>query len=281
MGRDRTGETASGLLRLPWHRRGMLFGLSMNAVLILFAAFFFMLIISNLTYTDFRTFINTIRDPEIQFAAKLSFITSSITTLIALLIGVPSAYALSRYKLPGASIIDTLIDLPIVLPPPVIGITLLILFRSSLGQAIEQGLGIKVVFTQKGIVVAQFVIATCFGIRALKAAFDSVNPRFEQVARTLGCSSFQAFRKITLPLAKTGILVALALVWTRAVIEFAPVLFFVGPNRWRTEILPISIFINMFAGKVEMALAVCFLMVLISLTSLLIFRKLGGQGYLW
>ena len=134
-------------------------------------------------------------------------------------------------------------------------------------------------YTPKGIVVAQFAVASALAVRVFKAAFDQVNPRLEQVARSLGASPAYAFFRVTLPLAKNGLLAGTVLAWARAVGEFAPVLVVAGTDVGK--VLPVQAFLNMSAGNIELAFLVTTLMVLVSATALLTFKRLGGQVYIW
>jgi len=197
-----------------------------------------------------------------------------------LLVFIPASSALSRYRFPLHSLIDTIIDLPIVLPPLVAGIALLVFFQTAVGQWIEAHV-MRFVFTTQGIILAQFVPSASFAVRALKAAFDSVDPRMEQVARTLGCNERQAFWRVTFPLARNGLVAGTVMTWARAAGEFGPILMFCGATRFKTEVLPIAIFLNMSVGKIEMALSVTLILVILATGALLAFRKLGGRGYLW
>jgi molybdate transport system permease protein len=237
-------------------------------------------LLSMVTYIDAPTFLSALVSAEIIFALKLTAITTSITTALAVIIGIPAAYSLSRYRFPLHALIDTIIDLPIVLPPLVAGIALLVFFQTSIGQWIEAHI-MPFVFTTQGIVLAQFVPAASFCVRSLKAAFDSVDPRLEQVARTLGCTERQAFWRVTLPLARNGLVAGGIMTWARAAGEFGPILMFCGATRFKTEVLSIAVFLNMSIGKVEMALSVTMILVLLATVALLAFRKLGGRGYLW
>lgn len=218
---------------------------------------------------------------EVGFSIKLSFITSGITALLGMLVGIPSAYALSRFKFRFAAVIDTIIDLPIVIPPLIAGVALLLFFKQSfLGKLVESNV-IEIVYTPRAIVVAQFFVASAFAIRALKATFDQINPRFEWVARSLGCTPWQAMWKITLPLARNGVMAGLVMTWTRAMGEFGPIMMLAGATPHRTAVLPITAFLNMSTGNVEAAIAIVVLMILISAVTLITFKRLGGQGYLW
>lgn len=231
------------------------------------------------------------RDPllagEIRAAFLLSMQTSLVTVALAVIIAIPSAYAMSRFRLPFAAVIDTIVDLPIVVPPLLAGISLLLFFRQTpIGQWLERVFG-DIVYTRRAIVVAQFFIAAAFAIRAMKASFDAINPRFEGVARSLGCGAWKAMFKVALPLARTGIVAGALMTWARAMGEFAPVLILAGSTPWRpdrpdhTEVLSVSAFLNNSAGHLEVAVAVTVLMIVIAACTLVLFKRLGGKGYIW
>jgi molybdate transport system permease protein len=290
-----------------------LFSAVLGSVLVLFLSLILLLLASNVIYlsqsrgpegqTGWQLLLAAVRNPENLFAARLSVATASITVLLALVIGLPAAYVLSRYRLPGSGVIDTVLDLPIVLPPPVIGISLLIFFQTPAGRwvdhitpqwavatsnkvlsllsghAIEDAL--EWTYTTRGIIVAQFFVACSFGVRAIKAAFDTIGTRHEEVARTLGCTKRQAFFRVVLPMASAGIVAGTIMTWARAIAEFGPVLFFSGATRWKTAVLPVAMFLSFSAGDIEGAVALVLIMVAISAVTLLTFKKLGGRGYLW
>jgi len=237
-------------------------------------------LVAVVTYLDVPTFTAALLSAEVRFALKLTVITTTITTAVAVLLGIPAAYVLSRYRLPLHAVIDTILDLPLVLPPLVGGIALLIFFQTSIGQWIESHI-MPFVYTPQGIVLAQLTTAGTFCLRTMKGAFDSVDQRLEQVARTLGCNERQAFVRVLLPMARNGLLAGVIMTWTRAAGEFGPILFFAGATRFKTEVLPIGVFLNMTVGKVEMALSVTVILIVLATIALLSFRKLGGRGYLW
>lgn len=222
-------------------------------------------------------FLQAALSHEIVHAVKLTAVTTTITTGIAVLLSVPAGYALSRYRFPFHNLIDALVDLPIVLPPLIAGIAMLIFFGSPLGKWIEEHI-MPFVYTTQGIILAQFVPAGSFCVRAMKAAYDGVDPRLEQVARTLGCSERQTFQRVTLPLARNGLIAGMIMTWCRAAGEFGPILMFCGATRYKTEVLSIAVFLNMSIGQVEVALSATILLVFMGVTALLLFRRLGGRG---
>lgn len=221
---------------------------------------------------------------EILATLRLSLVTSLITSAAAMVVAIPSAYVLSRYRMPFPTVIDTLIDLPIVMPPLIAGLSLLIFFNQTAPGTFLNGL-LDVVYTRRGIIVAQFFISSAFCIRAVKAAIDQVNPRFEDVARSLGCGKVRAFLQVTLPLAKTGLMAGWIMTWARTLGEFAPVMIFAGARPWPQEdftaVLPVAAFLNLSSGHVEISIAITVLMIVIAAITLIAFKKLGGKGYLW
>lgn len=231
-------------------------------------------------YLDWDTFVEALLSDEVLFAIKLTFLTTGATTAIAVLFGAPAAYALSRYKIPGSLAVDTVIDLPIVLPPLTAGVALLVFFQTGVGDFIQEHI-VDPVFTVPGIILAQFFPTVGFAVRAMKGAFDSVDPRLEHVARTLGCTEAKAFWWVVLPLSRNGLVAGAVMTWARCVGLFGPIVMFCGAMKMKTEVLPVAVFLNMSLGKVETALSVAVVMLLLAVMTLVVFKKLGGKGYLW
>ncbi|OGF46238.1 MAG: hypothetical protein A2231_09710 [Candidatus Firestonebacteria bacterium RIFOXYA2_FULL_40_8] len=248
----------------------------------LLGLYFFMIVLlfaGDVSYISFANFKEAIRTPEIRYAVKLSLITSFITAILSLIVSIPAAYALVRWKFFGSNFIDAVLDLPIIMPPLVIGISLLVFYQTGFGNILKTH-GLDLVYTIPGIVVAQFIIACAFCLKTIKTAFEGMDFRLEDVAKTLGCNSWQAFVRITLPLAKKGIVAAGIIAWARAIGEFGPVLVFCGSTRFKTEVLPTTIFLELSIGRIESALAVSLLLVGFSLISLMALRLLVKRGIL-
>jgi molybdate transport system permease protein len=153
-----------------------------------------------------------------------------------------------------------------------------VFFNSPLGAAIDNNV-LKFTFALPGIVLAQFTIISALAIRLLKSTFDGIDPRYEQVGRTLGCSKLEVFLKVTLPLAKDGLIASIILTWARAVGEFGATVTLVGATPMKTETLPISIFLSLASADVEKAIAVIFLLVIIAAVALFAIRKISGRRY--
>src|SRR5262249_51556414 len=137
---------------------------------------------------------------------------------------VPLGYLLARTEFPGKLLVDTLLDVPIVLPPLVIGLSLLILFQTPVGRVVQRFM--PVIYAVPGVILAQFSVSAAFAVRTMRVTFEQLSPRTEQVARTLGCSRHQAFWRVVLPEARPGLLTAATLAWARALGEFGPILVF-------------------------------------------------------
>jgi molybdate transport system permease protein len=234
------------------------------------------MLLADMTYTTPAKIYQTIISPEIRYSIWLSLISCTLTTIASLWVAVPIGYLMSRYEFKGKVWIDALLDIPIVLPPLVIGLSLLILFR-VLGEqgGVFDWLRDAVVFEVPGVILAQFMVACAFAVRTMRATFDQIPPRREQVALTLGCSRSQAFFNVVLPDAKRGTLAAATLAWARSLGEFGPILVFAGATPWRTEVLPTSVFLRMQAGDIEAALSVSLVMVLMAVAVLVLTRVLG------
>jgi len=246
--------------------------------LVLLAVFFIGIIVSMLAYTDWDTFVSALFSEEILFAIRLSVMTATIAAIIAILIAVPVAYTISRSSFPGKDIVDSLLDLPIVVSPVALGAALLVFFNTPLGSAVDDNV-LKFVFAVPGIVLAQVTVISALAIRLLKSTFDSIDLRYEQVARTLGCSKPEAFFRVTLPLARDGLIASSILTWARAVGEFGATVTLAGATAMKTETLPTAIFLSLATADVEKAIAVVFVLIIIAVVALLAIRKIIGRRY--
>jgi molybdate transport system permease protein len=232
------------------------------------------MVAADVFYTTPGHLLESLRSSEIQFAIYLSLATSTASALISTLIAIPLGYLLSRAAFPGKRLVDAILDIPIVLPPIVVGLSLIILFRTPLGQAFQRNL-FEVIFEWPSVVVAQTSVAAAFAVRAMKITYDQLSPRSEQVAMTLGCSRAKAFLRVVLPEARRGAVAAFAIAWARSLGEFGPVLIFSGATRKRTEVLSTTVWLELNIGKLEAAVAVSLFMVLMALGVLLVIRLAG------
>ncbi|WP_319507938.1 ABC transporter permease [uncultured Methanolobus sp.] len=250
-------------------------------IMLLLTFFILALILEIITHTDPVSLITNVLSHEIGFAIRLSLITSVISTLICILVSIPVSYAFSRYDFPGKTFITTILDMPMALPPIVAGLGLLLIFGTSTAGQYLTTVGLKFVFTPLGIVMAQFTVNISLMLRIIRSTFDGINPRYEYVAQTLGCTPFQAFMKTTLPLAKNGILAGSVITWSRGMGEFGAVLMLAGATRMKTETLPIALYLNMSSGELDLAIAAATILICISGITLYLFELKGGVAKLY
>jgi len=204
-----------------------------------------------------------IASKEVRFAVGLSVYTASISTLLCVLLSVPSAYALTRTSMPLKKTIQIIMELPLSLPYLVLGLCLLIVFSSDLGKALRD-MGFKVVFDKNGIILAQLIVNLPFAVKFMRTAMSEVDERLEFIAGTLGASRWTRFRTVLLPLCRQSVIAMVVLVWSRALGEFGATLMLVGVTRMKTETLPASIYLNISTGDNGMAMASAILIMIIS-----------------
>jgi molybdate transport system permease protein len=224
-------------------------------------------LLADVWYARWGDFGRILADENIRYAIRLSLISCTISTILALWVAVPIAYLMSRTRFPGKNFLDGFLDIPLILPPLVVGLCLLILFRQTLLRSIDDRFPIA--FHVPAVILAQFTVAAAFAVRTLRATFDELSPRQEQVALTLG------FWLVVLPEARYGLLTAATLAWARSLGEFGPILVFAGATRQRTEVLPTSIYLELSVGNIEGAVAVSLLMICVALVVLFLIRVFG------
>jgi len=180
---------------------------------------------------------------------------SALSTVVILPFGLAIAWILARFTWPGKSVIETLISLPLVMPPVATGLILLKLFgrRGAIGGFLHDTLNLDIIFTWRGVLIALGVMSFPLLVRSARVAFEEVNPRFEQIARTLGASDLRVFFTITTPLALRGILGGMLLSFARALGEFGATIMVAGNIPGRTSTLSLSIFQSVQLGQDEHA----------------------------
>lgn len=288
--------------------RDAVFFLVLGGLSSCFVLLIVLLLAADLSFTSSAAFAAALRKPEIQAAFRLTMLTCTLAAVLSVWVATPLGYLLSRFRFPGSRIVDVIVDIPIVLPPLVLGLSLLILFHqpfpltqffgggdggggansagleTSTGRPagwileswMEDSLGIPVTYRWPAVVLAQFAVSCAFAVRTMRVTFDQINPRAEDVARTLGCTRGQAFLQVALPQAWRGILTAGTISWARALGEFGPILVFAGATRFRTEVLSTSVFLELSVGQLDAAVAVSLMMVLMAVAVLLFLRWLGA-----
>ncbi|UOE93198.1 molybdate ABC transporter permease subunit [Alkalihalobacillus sp. LMS39] len=213
------------------------------------------------------------------FPLFLSLKVATTATLFTMIIGIPLAFYLSRTKSRFGDFLDTLLTLPIVLPPTVLGYYLLVLLgrQSTVGRFLEEQFGIMIVFTPTGAVIAATVVALPFMIKSAKAAFTDLNKDVIYAAQTLGRSDFMVFWTIIIPLAWPGILAGVTLAFARALGDFGATLMVAGSIPNETMTMPIAIYDALLAGNRSLANILVFIMTGVSLVILYAINRLEKQ----
>ena len=250
-------------------------GISLLVVVLLLAVFGGLVV-----FPSPEALLRSLASPEIWFAIQLSVITALISTLLCILVSLPVAYSMARYRFFGKRWVNILLNLPLALPPLVAGVALLIFLSpvtSPAGRFLSD-MGLSLVYTPAAIIIAQFFVNTPYMIRIARSTFGMISPRYEHVARTLGCTEWRAFSQVTLPMAKGGLLAGVVITWSKAMGEFGAVLMLAGAIAMKTETLPIALFLNMSTGDLDMAIAAALILLIISGVTLVVVEYYGREN---
>mgnify|MGYP000871790775 CR=1 FL=1 len=239
--------------------------------------FYFVLAASLAYFFSGARFWEIVLSERMVFSIKLSILAATVSMGLAMLLAVPTAYAISRYDFFGKTLIDTLLELPMIVSPAAIGAMLLIFFNTPVGEWIQTNIQ-QFVFTVYGIMLAQFITVAGVATRMVKAALDEISPRYEAVARTLGASSFAAFRTTTLPLCRRGIFAAAILTWSKAIGEFGATITVAGTMAMRTETLPIAVYMRLAIADIEGAVVSICILLFIGFSVLYAARLIAKRG---
>ena len=248
------------------------------AALLLFL-FYILLLFSLLNFFEGRNFLKVFLAPDILFSIRLSLAAATLATLLAVAIALPAAYALSRLNFPGKKIVDTFLELPMIMSPVALGAALLIFFNTRSGTVIQEK-GILFVFEFPGIVLAQFATIAGLAARLMKTALDEISPRYEAVARSLGSSAWGAFWKVTLPLSFRGLFSAVILCWAKAVGEFGATVTLAGTMAFKTETMPTAIFMALASADIQKTIILILILVGIGLTALYAVRLVEKRPHI-
>lgn len=216
-----------------------------------------------------------LQSEEIIFSIKLSLKTSIISTIICLLVSIPTSYALYKSKFKYKKMIENLIYIPMSLPHLVSGIALLLLFGNrGVGKFLVENFNLDFVYTVNGIVLAQVFVNLSFSIQIILNALEEIDKKTIFVSRTLGCNELQSFIYIVIPSLKRGIMSSAVMNWSRALGEFGAVMMLAGTTRMRTEVLPTAIYLNMATGDLNLAIGTSIILITLSLVSMAVFNIL-------
>ncbi len=250
-----------------WPGRILLF-----IIVTLFLPFLAVPMLALLFHTSPLIVWNILLQPDVLQALQLSLITTTVSTLLTMLTGLPVAYVLARIPFPGRQLCETLVTLPTVLPPVVAGVALLLTFgRFGLIGYYLNLIGITIPFTTVAVVMAQIFVSAPFFINSSKAGFIQLDRRYELAAYTLRASSWYTFRRVTLPLIRPAIVAGLGLSWARALGEFGATITFAGNFPGITQTLPIAVYLAS-ESNLDKAIAIAVILLIVSFALLFILR---------
>ena len=222
--------------------------------------------------TPLADLLKNLDQSQVVQTINLSLITSLTTTAVTLLAGTPVAYLLGGHRFRLHRLVDTLIDLPTVLPPAVAGVALLMAFgrRGLLGPPLA-AMGIQIPFTPVAVILAQTFIAAPLYIKAAAIGFSSIDPELKQAAALDGASRRQIFRYVVLPLSWTALLSGSVMTWARALGEFGATIIFAGNFPGRTQTMPLAIYIG-FEIDLNIALTLAVILICFSFLALIVIK---------
>ena len=216
---------------------------------------------------------------EIVDIAVFTTVAAAAATLLMLGPGVALAWLLARQRFPGKAVVETLVSLPLVIPPVATGLLLLWLFgrRGPLGRALESA-GIEVVFTPRAVVIAMAVMGLPLLVRTARAGFEQVTRRYEQIAETLGAGPWRVFRTVTLPLASRNILAGALLGFSRALGDFGATIVVAGSIPGRTRTLAVGIYSYTETGQDRQAAMLLVVSITIAFAAVLVSNRLARES---
>jgi molybdate transport system permease protein len=214
-------------------------------------------------------------DPELRFALLFSLATSSCSLLLALIIAIPAAWALTRLDFPGRGLINVLLDLPLVTPPLVVGLGLLLL----LGQQGPFSPALSgLLFSPAGVIIAQTYVASAILLRAASGAFSAIESGYLLTAQNLGLTPLKTLILVEIPLCWPSLLSGCVLAFSRACGEFGATLMLAGAVRLKTETLPVAVYLNIATGDFSRAIGCALVLILLAGVLLLVLRGLRYLG---
>ena len=234
-----------------------------------------LLLVVQAAYTGGGEPIRALGESDVLHAMFLSFYTATIAAVLALALAVPTGYALARWRFPGDWLVEAVLLIPVVMSPIALGVALLLVFRTGPGMWVEERL-LRFVFEVPGIILAQFFVAYSFAVLVMRTTFAGVDVRLEQVARFLGCTRWRAFRLVTLPLARNGIVAAFVLGWARALGDFGSTSTLAGAVKWKTETMTVAIYLHLASVSIDRAVALSIVLTLVTVLGLVAVRLLLG-----
>lgn len=243
-------------------------------IILLLFLFVASIIVNGFLQVKLSSMIMLIKDRAFLSALLFGIETSAFATILSALFGIPAGFYLARNNSMFSKFMDTFFDIPLSIPPLIVGVLLLGFFNLKFVERFY-----SFMFTVQGAVCAQFFIAFPFTVKASKNAFELIPPIYERIAMTLGASNFKSFFDTTFKLAFNGILSGLILTWLRSLGEFGATLMVGGGIAYKTANIPINIYLNMTEGDFDKGLAASIIVVSLSFVAVVVvkclFRKKG------
>ncbi len=248
-----------------------------GGLILLFLIFISVPLVSLFTRVGIEDLLYAITSEAAINALCLSAVTAVISTIIVIIFGTPLAYINARIPYRGRNIVDTLTDLPIILPPTVAGLALLMAFGANglLGQYFSI-FGIRIAFTTTAVVLAQIFVASPFYLRQARSSFEAIDIEYEYASRTLGAGPLKTLFKVTLPLAFGSLLSGVIMTFARALGEFGATMMFAGNLAGKTQTMPLAIYSEL-QSDMSISVALAILLVVFSFGIILIVKYLGAR----
>ncbi len=224
-------------------------------------------------------FARAIAGAPAQAALRISLFTTAWSLALTLVLGTPLAYVLARREFPGRTLVDALVDLPIVVPPAVAGLALLFVFgRFGLAAPLLEPLHLRIAFTTAAVVLAQLFVGAPFYVRSARAGFAAVERSYEDASATLGMGPLRTFARVTVPLAFPALAGGAVLAWARALGEFGATIMFAGNLPGVTQTLPLAVYLGLENGDIDLASALALVLVTIALAVVVATRLLERRA---
>jgi len=251
----------------------LIFDLLIGLTACVFFAFIVLVLLALAGTTSLHQLWHQIHSSVVLSCIWISLETSLVVACLTFLCGLPIAYLLALKDFKGKVVLDSLIDLPIVIPPLVTGLALLVILGGDglIGRILNRW-GIGIIFTKKGIIIAQLFVAAPFFIKTAKESISAIPQNLLAASATLGASPFYTFRYLILPLSKNGLLAGLVMSWSRALGEFGATAMVAGCIPRKTETMTIAIYMQAMGGDLVSATTIALILVAFSFFSLLIFK---------
>jgi len=265
---------------IPSRSREIALKAGLGLLLTLAMAFIALPVIALFLRSPLDTILETLHDPVVIDALRLSLMTSSITTFTVVIMGTPIAYVSARFNYWGKELADSLIDLPVIMPPAVAGIALLVAFgrMGLVGHYLNTTFGISIAFTTLAVIIAQVFVSSPFYIRQARTSFEDVDLSLENAARTLGATRVYTFIHVILPIALNGLISGAIMAFARSLGEFGATIMFAGNFQGRTQTMPLAIYTAM-QGDLDVSLCLSIILVAFSFVVIVLVKTLTRQVY--